>query len=127
MSDHCSNSLTDYGFQANGLQLPHIAHIILCLCQVSICSLCLLHMPSGAGLVGPVSDPVMQVTLSNSGANMTAHSAICLHNAIFLHSTICMCNVQVWTCVVCRFGHVFHIYGHSHSMGTSVNVVIQEN
>ena len=78
---------------------------------------------------GPVSDAVMQVTLSNSGANMTAkpsgithshaHSAICLHSAIYA------CTVQ-YACVVCRFGHVSRIYGHSHSMGTSVNVVIQE-
>ena len=108
MSDRCSNSLTDYGCQTNGLQLPHVAHIILIilyLYQVSICSLCLLHMPSGAGLGGPVSDPVMQVTLSNSGANMTAkpsgithshvHSAIFLHSAICLHTAICMCSVQV--------------------------------
>jgi hypothetical protein len=35
------------------------------------------------------------------------------------------CTVQ-YACVVCRFGQVSHIYGHSHSMGTSVNVVIQE-
>ena len=103
MSDRCSNSLTDYGFETNGLQLPHVAHIILCLYQVSICSLCLLHMPSGAGLGGPVSVPVMQVTLSNSGANMTAKpSAIThshVHSTICLHSTICMCSVQVCTCV----------------------------
>ena len=76
---------------------------------------------SGAGLGGPVSDPVMQVTLSNSGANMTAkqsgitHSHV--HSAIFLHSTICMCSVQVWTCV-------------SYNMGTHIqwvlNMVIQK-
>ena len=73
---------------------------------------------------------IMQVTLPNSGANVTnkpsgiahshVHSAIFLHCAICLHSTICMCTV------VCRFGHLSYIYGHSHSMGISVNVVIQE-
>ena len=102
MSDRCSNSYTDYGFQTNDLQLPHVALImliILCLYQVSICSLYLLHTSFGAGLGGPVSDPVMQVTLSNSGANMTAKpSGITyshVHSAIYLHSTICICSVQV--------------------------------
>ena len=77
-------------------------------------------MPSGAGLGGPVSDPVMQVTLSNSGTNVTTK----LH--ILSFTVQYACTVQYYACVVCRFGHMSHIYGHSHSMGTSVNVVIQE-
>ena len=50
---------------------------------------------------GPVSDPVMQVTLSNSGANMIAkpsgithshvHSAICLHS----YNMPVQCNMPV--------------------------------
>ena len=69
-------------------------------------------MPSGLG--GTVSDPVMQVTLSNSGANMMAKQSRITHShgnsAIFLHNTICMCSVQVWTCVSYIWALTFNGY-----------------